>query len=94
MKLTDFGVTGAELTAIAIVLGEQTALLCKMATRAGSLLPDELDRIMISELSKRIEHDVKPRKTSLCYKQQCASEVAQPRSYHYVDVESRTIQTA
>ena len=62
MKLTNFGISGAEVSAMGIIIGQQTDLFCKMGKRAGSLLPDDINRILISELSKRIEKDVKPAK--------------------------------
>jgi hypothetical protein len=62
MKLTNFGLTGAELTAVGIIIGNQTELFRKMATRAGTLLPDEINMILISEISKRIEKDLSPAK--------------------------------
>jgi hypothetical protein len=62
MKLTKFGITDAELNAFGIITGEQTNLFCKMASRAGSLLPDDINITLIRELSKRIEDKAKPGK--------------------------------
>jgi hypothetical protein len=62
MKATRFGITGAELSAMGTIMGAQTPLFCKMANRAGSLIPDEINITIISELSKRIEADAKPGK--------------------------------
>jgi hypothetical protein len=62
MKLTNFGLTGAELTAVGIIIGNQTDLFRKMATRAGTLLPDEINTILVREISKRIEKGLKPAK--------------------------------
>jgi len=62
MQLTKFGLSGAELTAFAVLLGEQTDLFCKVARRAGTLIGDEINRLITSELSMRIEEDLKPGK--------------------------------
>ena len=52
-KLTDFGISGAELNAFGLVVGEQTDLFCRMATRSGSMSPDEVNHIMVGEISKK-----------------------------------------
>ena len=41
-KLTNFGMSGAELTAFGVIVGGQTDLFRKMALRAGTMLPDEI----------------------------------------------------
>jgi hypothetical protein len=48
--VTDFGLTGADLNVFGVVLGEQTHLFRRMATRAGSLLPDEVNVIIHQEI--------------------------------------------
>jgi hypothetical protein len=62
MKLTKFGLSGAELTAMAVITGSSTDLFRKMATRAGTLLPNAIGTILLSELSKRIQGDLAPAK--------------------------------
>jgi len=52
-KPTDFGISGAERSVFGVVIGEQTALFCRMATRAGSLLPDEVSHIITGEIAKK-----------------------------------------
>ena len=56
-KLTKFGITDAEVTALGLVSGEQTNLFCKIASRAGSLLPDEISRIVIENLPEKFPED-------------------------------------
>jgi hypothetical protein len=52
-EFTDFGVTGAELSAFAVVLGKETDLFHRMASRAGSLLPDGVDSVIVENVGKR-----------------------------------------
>jgi hypothetical protein len=51
-RLTKFGVSEAVLSAFAAIVGEGTSLFCKMATRAGSLLPDENANIIAGAVAK------------------------------------------
>ncbi len=43
-RITKFGLTGAEFSAFGVLAGERTDLFRKMATRAGSLLLDEVPK--------------------------------------------------
>jgi hypothetical protein len=62
---TDFGMSGAELSAFGLVVGEQTRLFCRMATRSGSLLPDEVSAIIIGEIAKKYAEALGPGKPIL-----------------------------
>src|SRR5262249_27986892 len=47
-----FGFTGADLSADAVIIGEKTELFCRMASRAGSLLPDDIDSPVSAKVRK------------------------------------------
>ena len=49
-ELTDFGVAGAEVGAYAVVVGAETQLFCRMASRAGSLLPHDIDNPILDNI--------------------------------------------
>ena len=65
MKLTNFGVSGAEITALGVIVGEQTDLFRKMALRAGTLLPDEISRIVVENVADKFEGEFGPGKPIL-----------------------------
>jgi hypothetical protein len=60
LKLTKLGIAGAELSAFGLVVGEQTDLFCKMAKRAGSLLPDKINNIITDRLFEASKEPGKP----------------------------------
>lgn len=62
IKLTKFGMAGAELSAYGLITGEKTSLFCKMADRAGSLLPDKISNIVTDKLFKIFEEAKEPGK--------------------------------
>jgi predicted nucleic acid-binding Zn-ribbon protein len=51
-EFTKFGVMGAEITAYGIVLGKETELFCRMASRAGSLLPNNIDDLVLKNIRR------------------------------------------
>jgi len=51
-EFTKFGITGAEITAYGIVLGKETELFCRMASRAGSLLPNNIDDLVLKNIRR------------------------------------------
>ena len=51
-EFTRFGVMGAEITAYGVVLGKETELFCRMASRAGSLLPDNIDDVVLKNIRR------------------------------------------
>ena len=53
--LTNFGMSGAEITALGLISGEQTEFFCKMALRAGTLLPDEISHIIVGDIPNKFE---------------------------------------
>ncbi len=63
--LTDFGVSGAELSAFALVIGQQTNLFCRMATRAGSLVPDQVNHIITGDIAQKFAVAFRPGKPVL-----------------------------
>ena len=62
LKLTKFGAVGAELSAFGLITGKQTDLFCKMAKRAGSLLPDKVNKIIADRLFQILEEAKEPGK--------------------------------
>lgn len=62
IKLTRFGMVGAELSAYGLITGEQTSLFCKMAERAGSLLPDAINNVVTERIFKAFEEAKEPGK--------------------------------
>ena len=52
-KLTKFGITGAAVSAFGLIVGKQTDLFCRMAIRAGSLMPDKVSLIIIKLVAER-----------------------------------------
>jgi hypothetical protein len=48
--VTDYGLRQAELTGIAVIEGRETDLFKRMAIRAGSLLPDDVDKVIVSNV--------------------------------------------
>jgi len=64
-KLTKFGITGAQISSYGLVTGEQTPLFCKMAVRAGGLLPDKLAQIITDEIAKKFAKALGPGKPIL-----------------------------
>ena len=63
--VTDFGLTGAKVNSVGLVAGAQTEMFCKMATRCGSLLPDEVTPIIIKEVSAKFADIFDPGKPVL-----------------------------
>lgn len=62
MKLTKFGMARAELSAYGLITGMQTSLFCKMAERAGSLLPDKITNIVADRIFKAFDETKEPGK--------------------------------
>jgi hypothetical protein len=52
-KFTKFGITGAEVSAFGLIGGIRTNMFRKMATRAGSLLPDKVSCIIADLVRER-----------------------------------------
>ena len=61
-KLTDFGMSGAEVTAFGVIVGEQTDFFRKMALRAGTMLPDEVGHIVAGNAARIFKHELGPGK--------------------------------
>ena len=57
-KFTNFGLSGAEITALGVIVGEQTELFRRMALRAGTLLPDEIDHIVAGNAAKIVKEEL------------------------------------
>ena len=53
MSQTSFGITGAELSVFAAVVGDQKDLFCRMASRAGSLFPDSVTSWLTFEVARK-----------------------------------------
>jgi len=64
-KFTKFGVTGAEVSAFGLISGIQTEMFRKMATRAGSLLPDKVSHIVTDLVAERFADALGPGKPIL-----------------------------
>jgi hypothetical protein len=58
MKLTQFGVSGAEITALGVLTGKETELFRKMALRAGTLLPDEISHIVAENAANSLQGEL------------------------------------
>ena len=56
LQLTDFGVTGAEVSAFGALVGKEAELFRKMANRAGSLLSDEIVKVVADNVFKMFEN--------------------------------------
>jgi hypothetical protein len=54
-KFTEFGITGAEVSAFGLISGKQTDLFRSMANRAGGLLPDEVSRVVTDAIAEKIQ---------------------------------------
>lgn len=52
-NLTRFGMTGAEVTAFGVIVGAETHLFRRMAERAGSLIPEEVNRRITLEVASK-----------------------------------------
>jgi hypothetical protein len=52
-ELTPFEMTGAQVTAFAVIVGPETDLFRRMAERAGSLIPDEISHRIALEVASR-----------------------------------------
>jgi len=64
---TQFGLTNAEVSAFGVVIGTQTDLFCRMASRAGSLLPDVVNRTISLEVAKKfIEPNTEGKPVFVC----------------------------
>ncbi|MCF7789748.1 MAG: toll/interleukin-1 receptor domain-containing protein [Prosthecobacter sp.] len=53
-ELTRFGLSGAELTALAVLHGDQLTHFRSMAARAGTLLPDSISHLIASDIPERL----------------------------------------
>ena len=62
---TNFGMSGAEITTLGLISGEQTDLFRKMALRAGTLLPDEISYIIVGNISNKFADILGPGKPIL-----------------------------
>ncbi|MBX9791316.1 MAG: CHAT domain-containing protein [Pirellulales bacterium] len=56
-ELTRFGMTGAEVTAFAVIVGPETDLFRRMAERAGSLISDDITHRITVEVASRFFND-------------------------------------
>ncbi len=64
---THFGMTGAVVSAFAIIIGQETGLFCRMAGRAGSLVPDEVgQQITLMVASRFFVENVKGKPFYIC----------------------------
>ena len=62
VEFTKFGASGCKISALAVVEGEQTPLFCRMASRMGSLLPNEVNHIITSDCTERFKQLLDPGK--------------------------------
>ncbi|MGO8930856.1 MAG: toll/interleukin-1 receptor domain-containing protein [Limisphaerales bacterium] len=54
-ELTTFGFIGADVGAYAVIDGQETELFRRMASRAGSLLPDDIDQVVLDNVRKHYD---------------------------------------
>jgi hypothetical protein len=64
-RLTKFGVTGAAVSAFGLITGKQTERFRRIATRAGSLLPDKVSHIVTDLVAERFGDALGPGKPVL-----------------------------
>ncbi|HRN36021.1 MAG TPA: toll/interleukin-1 receptor domain-containing protein [Flavobacteriales bacterium] len=51
-SITRFGISGAEVSAYGLIIGQRTEHFCRMAERAGDLVPDRLSDPLLSNVGK------------------------------------------
>ena len=57
-RFTKFGISGAAVSAFGLITGKQTDMYRRMATRAGSLMPDRVSDIIIELVAERFANEL------------------------------------